>query len=51
MLMLSVAFSYFRAECSYAECYYGECRCAKCRKAESCGVYERAAMFFVMFLH
>jgi hypothetical protein len=55
--MLCVAFSYFRAddkhaECCYAECYYGECRCTKCRNAESCGVYESAALLcFFINLH
>ncbi len=33
VIMLSVEFSYYYAECQYAECQYAECRYAECRGA------------------
>ncbi len=37
IIMLSVAFCYYYAECHYAECHHAECH-----HAEYCGAYVKA---------
>ncbi len=45
VIMFSVRFYYYHAECHYAECCDAECRYAECHYAECRGGFKRIFIF------